>query len=143
MSRVNKHKVMQEWVKPFLDRNYLYFESADAYPGVRTLVPNVGDYQRYKDITGARYRSYAFVFVGYEQIDNGTSDINIQNMVLFDDFMDWLEEQKSLENYPDFGDKCSEYDIIILQNMANIGAIFTDNLAKYMFSVRIDYKEEE
>ena len=143
MSRVNKHKVMQEWVEPFLTNNYLYFESADAYPGVRTLVPTIGDYQRYQDITGARYKSYSFVFVGYEQIDTGTSDINIQNMVLFDDFMEWLEEQKSLENYPNFGDKCSEYDIIILQNMANIGAIFDDNLAKYMFGVRIDYKEEE
>lgn len=140
---VNKHKIMQEWVKPFLDNNYLYFESATAYPGVRMIVPTIGDYVRYKDVLGNKYKSYAFVFVGYEQIDNGTSDKNIDNLRMFDTFLDWLEEQKSLGNYPNFGDKCSEYDIIILQNMANIATIFDDNLAKYMFGVRIDYTEEE
>ena len=52
-------------------------------------------------------------------------------------------EQKKLENFPNFGDKCHEYDIIILQNMANVAAIADDNLAKYMLGARIDYIEEE
>lgn len=139
---VNKHKAMQDWVQQFLDDNYLYFESTDAYPNVRTLVPNYGDYLRGTDILGTKYKSYSFVFVGYEEIDPGTSDTNTENMSVFDRFNEWLEEQKEAQNFPDFGDKCSEYDIIILQNMANIATITNDNLAKYMLGARIDYKEE-
>lgn len=139
---INKHEVMQNWVKEFLDGNYLYFESTDASPQVRILVPNYGDYIRYTDILGNKYKSYSFVFVGYETFDPGTSDINTKNMEIFDKFSEWLEEQKQKKNFPDFGDNCSEYDIIILQNMANVAAILNDNLAKYMLGARIDYKEE-
>jgi len=141
---VNKHKIMQDWVQRFLDDNYLYFEAADAYPNVRTLVPNYGDYVNRTDILGAKYKSYSFVFVGYERIDMGASDsnINTENMAIFDRFIEWLELQKEQKNFPDFGTNCSEYDIIILQNMANLAMITDDNLAKYMLGVRIDYKEE-
>lgn len=140
---ISKHKVMQEWVQSFLDDNYLYFEQADAYPHVRTLVPNFGDYVNKTDITGAKYKSYSFVFVGYEKLDYGTSDVNSENMEIFDKFNEWLEEQQKNQNFPDFGDNCSEYDIIILQNMAHLATISDDNLAKYMLGARIDYVERE
>ena len=69
-------------------------------------------------------------------------DVNVDNMYMVDQFNDWLAEQKELKNFPNFGDKCSEYDIIILQNMANLAYISDDGLAKYMLGARIDYKEE-
>lgn len=141
--KVNKHEVMKEWVQSFLDDNFLYFEASEAYPGVRTLVPNYGDYERKRDILGNHYKSYSFVFIGYESIDVGTSDVNITNMAVFDAFNEWLEEQKKAENFPNFGDKCHDYDIIILQNMANLATIQDNNLAKYMLGARIDYIEED
>lgn len=138
----SKHKALQNWVQRFLDDNYLYFESADAYPNVRTIVPKYGDYLNKTDILGAKYKSYSFVFIGYEMIDTGTSDLNITNMEVMDEFTRWLEIQKEELNFPDFGDNCSEYEIIPLQNMANLAFISDDGLAKYMLGVRIDYKEE-
>lgn len=138
----SKHKALQNWVQRFLDDNYLYFESADAYPNVRTIVPRYGDYLNKTDILGAKYKSYSFVFIGYEMIDTGTSDLNITNMEVMDEFTRWLEIQKEELNFPDFGDNCSEYEIIPLQNMANLAFISDDGLAKYMLGVRIDYKEE-
>lgn len=140
---INKHKIMQEWVQGFLDDNMLYFESCEAYPNARLLVPNYGDFVNKIDILGNRYMSYSFVFIGYETIDVGTSDVNINNMAVFDAFNEWLLEQKKEKNFPDFGDKCHDYDIIILQNMANVAGIQDDNLAKYMLGARIDYIEEE
>ena len=115
---MSKHSALKEWVNRFLTDNYLYFESADAYPNVRVLVPNYGDYIRKTDICGFKYKSYSFVFIAYEHIDTGTSDINISNMEIMDSFYEWIEEQKKNKNYPDFGETCSEYDIIPLQNMA-------------------------
>ena len=138
----SKHKALQNWVQRFLDDNYLYFESADAYPNVRTIVPKYGDYLNKTDILGAKYKSYSFVFIGYEMIDTGTSDLNTTNMEVMDEFTKWLEIQKEELNFPDFGDNCSEYEIIPLQNMANLAFISDDGLAKYMLGVRIDYKEE-
>lgn len=140
--RVDKHKIMQDWVQQFLTDNHLYFEAVDASPSVRAIVPNYGDYVTKTDICGFKYKSYSFVFVAYELIDTGTSDVNVDNMYMVDQFNDWLAEQKELKNFPNFGDKCSEYDIIILQNMANLAYISDDGLAKYMLGARIDYKEE-
>ena len=85
------------------------------------------------------------MFIGYEQLDTtaSSSEVNTDNMEIFDKFIDWLEEQKANKNFPDFGTNCSDYDIIILQNMANLATVTDDNLAKYMLGARIDYVEEE
>lgn len=138
----SKHVAMQEWVQSFLDDNYLYFESADAYPNVRMIVPNYGEFTRRTDICGFKYKSYSFAFIGYEQMDRGTSNVNTQNMELMDSFNEWLVAQQEARNFPDFGDKCDEFEIVPLQNMANLAMVSEDGLAKYMLGVRIDYKEE-
>ena len=142
MSRINKHLVLQEWVQNFTQSNYLYFEYSDAYPGIRTIVPNYGEYLNKTDICGFKYKSYTFVFIGYETIDTGTSDVNTNNMALMDEFLDWIEEQQKNRNFPDFGENCSEYELEPLQNMANLAMVTDDNVAKYMFGVRINYREE-
>jgi hypothetical protein len=139
--KVNKHEKLKEWVESFLEDNYLYYESTMPYPNVRLIVPNYGDYLVKTDILGFKYKSYSFVFIGYEQLDVGTSDVNLTNMQLMDSFTEWLEEQRRNENFPDFGENCSDYDIVPLQNMANLASIDSDYLAKYMLGVRIDYKE--
>lgn len=141
MTRVNKHKALQDWVSEFLTDNYLHFETADAYPGVRTIVPNYGDYTDKTDILGNKYKSYTFMFVAFEKIDTGTSDVNVRNMQLMDTFNEWLESQQETLSFPDFGENCSEYEIEILQNMANLAMITEDGLAKYMLGTKIKYKE--
>ena len=82
------------------------------------------------------------MFVAFEKIDTGTSDVNVSNMQMMDTFNEWLEAQISNKNYPDFGSNCSEYEIEILQNMADVAYITDDGLAKYMLGAAIHYKEE-
>ena len=139
---MSKHKALQEWVQSFLNDNYLYFQKADAYPDTRLLVPNVGDYITKTDICGFKYKTYTFVFIGYAPMDTGTSDTNRLNMEIFDNFNDWLVEQQELQNFPQFGESCSEYEITPLQNMANLTQITEDGLAQYMLAAQINYKEE-
>lgn len=139
---MTKHKALQEWVTPFLENNYLYFQSADAYPEIRVIVPEYGEYLIKTDICGFKYRAYNFVFMGYEHIDTGTSDVNVENMDIFDKFNQWLEQQQRERNFPDFGETCSEYEIMPLQNMANLTSVSEDGLAQYMLAARIEYKEE-
>ena len=73
----SKHEALQEWVSEFLENNYLYYQSANAEPGIRMIVPEFGDYVNKTDILGYKYKSYVFIFIAYEQIDTGTSDVNI------------------------------------------------------------------
>jgi hypothetical protein len=139
---MSKHKALQDWVQSFLDDNYLFFQKADAYPDTRIIVPNVGDYTIKTDICGFKYKTYTFVFIGYQSIDVGTSDNNTDNMNIFDEFNNWLVRQQELQNFPDFGKSCSEYEIKPLQNMANLSHITDDGLAEYMLAAQINYKEE-
>ena len=140
---VNKHTVLREWVQEFLGDRYLYFESADAYPNVRIAVPQYGDYVLRTDILGNKYKQYSFVFVGYEQLDVGTSDINATNMLLFDEFSEWVEEQQKQGNFPNFGENTDEYQLNVVQNMANLSFVTDDGIAKYMLAVNINYRELE
>jgi hypothetical protein len=139
---VNKHKVLQDWVKPFLENNYLYFQTAEAYANVRVIVPDYGDYVIRTDICGFKYKTYTFVFIGYEQVDLGSSDVNVTNMQIFDMFNEWLVTQQKERNFPDFGENCDEYEIVPIQNMANLATIEQNGLAKYMLAAKINYREE-
>ena len=100
---VNKHKVLREWVQTFVTNEYLRFENVEMFPNARALVPNYGDFQIKQDICGNKYKEYTFAFVGVQSFDTGTSSINEDNMKMFDDFNDWIEEQETQKNYPNFG----------------------------------------
>lgn len=138
----NKHDALQKWVTTFLEDNYLYFQNAEAYPNVRAIVPNYGDFVIRTDICGFKYKSYTFAFIGYEKLDTGSSSVNVENMFIFDRFVEWLMTQQEERNFPDFGENCDEYEIEPVQNMANLATVDESGLAKYMLAVRINYKEE-
>ena len=74
-------------------------------------------------------------------MDTGTSDVNVENMELMDEFLAWVEEQKEAGNFPNFGEKCDEYELVPLQNMANLATVSDDGLAKYMLGIKIKYRE--
>lgn len=139
---MSKHKNMQTWIETFLDGNHLYFESVNAYPNIRTMIPEYGEFNIRTDVTGNKKKGYTFAFVGYEQIDTGTSDINTDNMDKFELFSEWLETQQDNKNFPNLGTDTYKYEIIPLQNMANLSGIDENGLAKYMFGVRIEYWEK-
>ena len=139
---MSKHKNMQTWVQTFQDDSYLAFESVDAYPQVRTMIPEYGAFKITEDVLGNKKKGYTFAFVGYEQIDTGTSDVNSDNMDKFELFSEWLETQQDNKNFPDLGDDTYKYEIIPLQNMANLSGVDESGLAKYMFGVRIEYWEK-
>lgn len=139
---INKHKALQDWVSTFLTDRFLHFESAEGLPESRIISPEQGNYTLYTDILGFKYKSYTFIFIGYEYIDEGTSEINTDNMYVFDEFTEWVEKQEEDKNYPDFGENCSEYTVYPLQNMAKLASVTKDGLGKYMLACRIEYKEE-
>jgi len=136
---MSKHTNIVEWVQDFVTTTDLTFETIEANPGFRALVPVYGDYKVTEDILGTQTRNYDFAFVGYEQLDFGTSTQNTANMDYFDSFIEWLELQDKNKNFPDLGG--TDYEIIPLQNMANLALVDENGLAKYIFQARIQYKK--
>ena len=138
---MNKHTILKEWVNQFLVDKNLSFETVEMNLGARALVPNYGDFLVKQDVLGNKYKEYTFAFVGCELIDYGTSDVNENNMNLFDEFNEWIEEQERNKNYPDFG--AIDYKLEPLQNMANIAQYDeASQLAKYMLLCKITYTEK-
>ena len=138
---MNKHTILKEWVNQFLVDKNLSFETIEMNLGARALVPNYGDFLVKQDVLGNKYKEYTFAFVGCELIDYGTSATNENNMNLFDEFNEWIEEQERNKNYPDFG--ATEYKLEPLQNMANIAQYDeASQLAKYMLLCKISYTEK-
>ena len=140
---MSKHQALCEWIKGFLSgKKNLGFETVQMYPGYRSVVPAYGDYTIKADVLGNKYKQYIFAFVGVESYDEGISDINVHSMTLFDDFIDWLEQQNKTKNFPDFGENCGEYEIVPLQNMANLAMYMPETgTAKYMLQCAINYVE--
>lgn len=140
----NKHKIIQKWVQGFLKENslgHLYFQTADVSPSMRVLVPQSGEFINKTDIFGNMYKTYTFLFVGYETIDTTKTNTNTNNLEMFDRFCDWILKQQKTENFPDLGDRCSEYELVPLQNMANVTLPTDGDTAKYVFAVQINYIE--
>lgn len=139
---VNKHTALKEWAQAFTT-DILGFESVEMYPGMKSIVPNYGDYLIKQDICGNKYKEYTFAFVGVESLSTGTDDLNELNMQIFDDFNTWIEAQEIAKNYPNFGDNVTDYRLVPLQNMAN-QAFYDESTkcAKYMLMVRLEYVEK-
>ena len=142
---VNKHIVTKEWVEQFLLGNKMYFDNIEAYQGARSIIPDYGDFVISTDIVGNKRKWYSFGFVATEPLDTTDNDINnATSRQLVDDFNDWLVEQETNKNYPDFGDKVTKYKIVPLYNTANMAQVFAENgMAKYILMARIEYTEKE
>lgn len=139
---MNIHTEIKNFVQEFLTDRHLYFESVENYPGMRSIVPQIGDYKIRQDILGNIEKAYTFAFVGVENFDYGTSNKNENNMKLFDDFSEWIALQERNKNYPNFGIGYSNFKWEVLNNMANIS--FYDESSrttKYMLSCRLYYTE--
>lgn len=139
----NKNRIMQDYVQTFLKDRYLTFQSVDMSPGARSLAPISGDTVIEKDVTGVSTKQYLFSFIGVETLDPGTNKNNADNQDLFEKFNDWIVEQENNKNYPDFGEKATNYKLEPLNNTADLAYIDENNNAKFILTVKLTYEEED
>lgn len=138
----SKHQAMLDYLAqyPGLDA-FLRFNSVTDSAGnvsVQTVSSNTWEKRQ---IRGHGIKCYDFAIESMAPQDSGTSHINVDQMQMAQDFMDWIDEQNRIRNFPDFAGR-KVLSIENLQNMPNLAGVnAAGNVAKYMFQCRVRYYE--
>lgn len=100
-------------------------------------------------IDGSILKRYSLTIISYLSIsDNpivkvpGYANENISDMAEVQTLIDWIAEQDKVQNFPDFGADCVVEKISTLTNnpvLDQIDATKTPPLAKYTFTIQVDY----
>lgn len=140
---IDKNTIMWNWIKQFTGYDKLYFNFGEATDNNCIFIPMPSDYFIVKYIDGSILRHYEFAFTYFKDIDTipfGTS--NITSYSLVQSFMNWIDTQDKQRNFPIFDNTIIVQKISNLQNMPNLAGQ-SNELAKYMCQVRLEYVEKE
>ena len=142
---MNIYEKINEWLATTYQplNEWLYFNATPMIVGTVAMNSVSGDrvYKRFVDGSVQRRVVFAIDMVlSYD--DAGTSDVNMNAINEVNKFSQWIEEQLSLQNVPDFGKNRTIESIEVLTNVPSLLVDNTNGLAKYQFQARIEYKDE-
>lgn len=142
---MNIYEKINEWLATTYQplNEWLYFNATPMIVGTVAMNSVSGDrvYKRFVDGSVQRRVIFAIDMVlSYD--DAGTSDVNMNAINEVNKFSEWIEEQLSLQNVPDFGKNRTIESIEVLTNVPSLLIDNTNGLAKYQFQARIEYKDE-
>lgn len=142
---MNIYEKINEWLATTYQplNEWLYFNATPMIVGTVAMNSVSGDrvYKRFVDGSVQRRVVFAIDMVlSYD--DAGTSDVNMNAINEVNKFSEWIEEQLSLQNVPDFGKNRTIESIEVLTNVPSLLVDNTNGLAKYQFQARIEYKDE-
>lgn len=138
----NKNTAMLEYLRQYPGlQSFLFFNSMVDQIGNTAVQTVYGETWEKEYIRGHGIKQWDFAVVKIAQADTGTSDINADETQAVQDFMDWIDEQNEIGNFPDFSPG-KVLSIQNLQNMPNFAGIDNnEGTAKYMFQCRVRYYE--
>lgn len=140
---MDKAQVIYEWLKemPYDGETFL-LEWLESKHGACAVIPVASDPFISENVDGSKVMQYDFTLSAHFQLSDTTDNVNIDNIAIMDSFVAWLEQQEETGNYPDFGEKCSNYEIVPAANMSHVAYVNENMLAVYQFPARITYLEE-
>ena len=119
----------------------LLFNYLAEREGSCAIVPIQGDLAVKTYVDGSSQRVYDFALQLLCRTSDATDDTNIRNMYFQRQWADWITEQQRLSNFPDFGERCSDYRLELLSNMPMLAEMFENGMGKYQFYARLNYME--
>lgn len=138
----NKHKAVLDYLSTYPELSSLYFNTVEEAEGHTSLNTIVSDTWAKKYLRGG-IKNYDFAMVLMRPYDTGTSENNVDEMFDIQKFMNWIDEQNKIKNFPIFEDG-KVLSIQNLQNEPNLAGVNeAGDLAKYMFQIRIEYYKED
>ena len=139
---VDKDKAIQAWAaqNPFMT-DALLFDFLNEHQGSCAISPIPGDAVVKWYIDSSSRRRYTFALQAMFAVSSATDTVNTDNMLSLRRWQDWLEDQEFEKNYPDFGEKCSDYRIENTSNMPSMAMRYESGFAKYQFMAQITYTE--
>lgn len=137
----NKDKAVFDWLKTYEGFNNLYFNFSICKANNVAMLPTPTDYLDYEDITGSKIRYFIFSVSHFKHFTNlPNTKENLDNMSEVEKFLDWIDEQNRIGNFPTFPDNCT---IEYIRNLNNIPTVTksNNNLARFYSQIQIKYIE--
>ena len=141
---MNLYKQVNEWLLNYEPLNsWLYFNATPVILGTAALNSVPGDRVTKEFVDGSKEKQLIFAIDMITSYDaDGTSDVNMDALDEVNHFSDWIEQQYTDDNFPDFGETNTITKIEVLTNVPSLLVDATSQLAKYQFQSRITYKDE-
>lgn len=144
---MTKHDAVKAYFEPKaieLAGDLLRFNFSPESPDSISLVTNYSDKERKKYVRVGSEKEYGFAIIITKQYSTSADDLNLEAMNYAQAFMDWIEAQNKVKNYPDFPENCQIRSMEVMQNMPNLAGVNArEGLARYMIQCRIIYFEKE
>lgn len=140
---VNKEEILLNWAKqiPYIKGTLLFDWLAENQDSCSIILIPAEPIKTYID--GSQVVEYIFMFCVKFALSDTGDDVNTGNMFTLRQWQDWIEEQEREGNYPDFGDKCSGYELENLSISPNLAQTDDGGMGKYQFPVKLTYSEEK
>ena len=152
---VDKHQAIIDYLLtcPAIANSPVYFNAIQAKNNTKELITIATDKNTHIPyIDGSVAKRYTFTIIDFKSISYnpivhviGTSVVeneNVRDMLDVQGIMDWITEQNEARNFPDFGNDCEIDEVRTASENPNLNGIqdnLTPALAKYSFSVQVDY----
>lgn len=135
---------------PQLSQNPVFFNYINAKDDNKQIITLSNDISLNETyIDGGVLKRYSFTLIDFKSITDmaipkaeGYTSENVEDMLDVQTIIDWVTEQADARNYPDFGDDYIIDSMRVLTDNPNLNGIdttATPALAKYSFTVQIDY----
>lgn len=143
---MTKHEIMKSYVEEKITElcdAVLTFNYADGAAHSVAFLTNYAG-KILKKYVRAADKEYGFTILITWHYSSELDDLNLQAMNLGQLFMDWIDEQNRMKNFPDFGADCQVKKIENLQNMPNLATVdWESGIAQYQIPCRVIYFEKE
>lgn len=144
---MSKHSVIKEFFEPKvieLVGERLGFNFSPESVDNIALVTNYSERVIREFITGEKEKEYGFTFLVTKSYSTDADDLNLEAMEFADGFMEWVDEQNRIHNYPNLGEGITVTEIEVLQNMPNLSGVNAEEgYAVYQIQTRIVYREDK
>ena len=153
---MDKNKAIITYLRtcPLLTNSSLFFNFGEEKDNIKQLITTATDKTVERPyIDGSVLKRYTFTIIDYKAVlyQELTNDIekypneNVQDILDVQGIIDWIDEQDSARNFPDFGDECTIDEITALTDSPNINGVNTEispNIAKYSVAIRVQYLDK-
>lgn len=142
---MTKHDAMNDFFKPKvmeLAGKMMNFNFSSNSPNSIDFITEYSDKERKKYIRIGAEKEYGFAIIITKEYSTNEDDLNLEAMNFAQAFMDWVDKQDKIKNYPAFPDNCHIKKMEVLQNMPNLAEVNAET-ARYMIQCRLIYFEKE
>lgn len=134
---------------PTIQNNPLFFNFADTEDGNNHFITEK-DTTKVRYIDGSVLKQYTFTIASYHAVSHNATvvddetviDENIENMAKIQEILDWIDEQATNQNFPDFGPQFVVDEMVTLTTDPDIDGIDTSvnpPIARYSVGVKLLY----